>query len=166
MARVVHQGAVIPLNELIEQGPLVEVSFRPHPVDIEALASEGVAWEPIVHKMMIDTGAQVTIVEEAVPQFLSLVPTRYQAIGGVTGDLNCPVYRLGITIVGRDDDGVEKAIQFSADVVAVPPVADVARPHVGLLGRDFLQYVRFEYDGPHGVFRIVDEQVRRAERLT
>jgi hypothetical protein len=84
----------------------VEVSFRPHPVDIEVLASEGAAWEPIVHKMMIDTGAQVTIVEEVVPRFLSLVPTRYQAIAGVTGDLNCPVYRLGITIVGRDDDGV------------------------------------------------------------
>src|SRR3954465_175834 len=89
VARVVHQGPGIPLNELIEQGPLVEVSFRPHPVDIEGLASEGAAWEPIVHKMMIDTGAQVTVVEETVPQFLSLVPTRYQAIAGVTGDLNC-----------------------------------------------------------------------------
>jgi len=164
VARVVHQGAVIPRNDLIEQGPLVEVSFRPHPVDIEVLASEGTAWQPIVHKMMIDTGAQVTIVEEAVPQFLSLVPTRYQAIAGVTGDLNCPVYRLGITIVGRDDDGIGQPIQFSADVVAVPPVADVARPHVGLLGRDFLQYVRFEYDGPHGVYRIIDEQAQRSPR--
>jgi len=164
VARVVHQGPTIPLNELIEQGPLVEVSFRPHPVDIDGLASEGTAWEPIIHKMMIDTRARVTVVEEIVPQFLSLVPTRYQAIAGVTGDLNCPVYRLGMTIVGRDDDGVGQPIQFSADIVAVPPVANTARPHVGLLGRDFLQYVRFEYDGPRGVYRIVDEQAQRSKR--
>jgi hypothetical protein len=39
-------------------------------------------------------------------------------------------------------------MRFLADVVAVPPVRDLARPHVGLLGRDFLQHVRFEYDGP------------------
>jgi hypothetical protein len=38
-------------------------------VDIEVLASEGTAWQPIVHKMMIDTGAQVTILEE--PYFVS-----------------------------------------------------------------------------------------------
>lgn len=47
--------------------------------------------------MMVDTGAQLTVVEDAVPKFLHLVPIRFQAIAGVTGDLDCPVYRLGIT---------------------------------------------------------------------
>jgi hypothetical protein len=39
-----------------------------------------------------------------------------------------------------------------------------ARPHVGLLGRDFLQYVRFEYDGPSGMYQLIDERLRRPDR--
>jgi len=139
----------------------VEVSFTPHPVDIELLAREGTAWEPIPHRMMVDTGAEITIVEDAVPKFLHLEPVRFQAIAGVTGDLDCPVYRLEIAIGSNHHDGDRgdvEAIRFSADVVAVPPVAEFARPHVGLLGRDFLQLVRFEYDGPSGTYRLIDER--------
>jgi hypothetical protein len=92
--------------------------------------------------MMIDTGAAITVVEDAVPKFLHIEPIRFQEIAGVTGDLDCPVYRLEINVRSSpQDDGV---IQFLADVVAVPPVPELARPHVGLLGRDFLQLVRFE----------------------
>jgi hypothetical protein len=152
---------VVPPSGLIEQGPLVEVSFTPHPVDIELLAKEGTAWEPIRHRMLVDTGAEVTIVEDAVPKFLHLEPIRFQAIAGVTGDLDCPVYRLEITIRSNDHDEAHNEagnVRFSADIVAVPPVAELQRPHVGLLGRDFLQYVRFEYDGPAGVYRIIEEQ--------
>lgn len=108
--------------------------------------------------MMVDTGAQLTVVEDAVPKFLHLVPIRFQAIAGVTGDLDCPVYRLGITIGVSDRDGNRGEMRFEADIVAVPPVPDLARPHVGLLGRDFLQYVRFEYDGPNGAYSLIDER--------
>jgi hypothetical protein len=117
--------------------------------------------------MMLDTGAQITIVEDAVPKFLNLEPIRFQAIAGVTDDLDCPVYRLEIAIGSQDHDdprGAIAEIRFSADVVAIPPVAELARAHVGLLGRDFLQHVRFEYDGPRGVYRIIDEQQDRSGR--
>jgi hypothetical protein len=40
------------------------------------LAQEGIVWEPVSHKMMVDTGAQLTVVEDAVPKFLNLVPIR------------------------------------------------------------------------------------------
>jgi hypothetical protein len=83
---------------LVEQGPLVDVSFTPHPSDIELLASERTAWEPVAHRMMVDTGAEITIVEDTVPKYLNLPPIRFQAIAGVTGDLDCPVYRLEIII--------------------------------------------------------------------
>jgi hypothetical protein len=117
--------------------------------------------------MMVDTGAEITIVEDAVPKFLNLQPIRFQAIAGVTGDLDCPVYRLEIIIRSNDsgdDRGIAGQIEFSADVIAVPPVAEVARPHVGLLGRDFLQFVRFEYDGPSGTYRLIDELPQRLDR--
>lgn len=106
--------------------------------------------------MMVDTGAQITVVEDAVPKFLKLEPIRFQSIAGVTVDLDCPIYRLEISILSNHhDDG--RRIHFSANVFAVPPVAELARPHVGLLGRDFLQFVRFEYDGPTGMYRLFDE---------
>ena len=161
MGSIVHQGQVVPPSGLIERGPLVDVLFTPHPADIEILAREGIAWEPIPHRMMIDTGAEITIVEDAVPQFLHLEPIRFQVIAGVTGDLDCPVYRLEIVISANchdGDHGAAEEIRFSADIVAVPPVAELARPHVGLLGRDFLQFVRFEYDGPSGMYRLIDER--------
>jgi hypothetical protein len=106
--------------------------------------------------MMIDTGAQITVVEDAVPKFLKLEPIRFQAIAGVTGDLECPIYRLEISIRSNHHDE-NRRIHFSADVFAIPPVAELARPHVGLLGRDFLQYARFDYDGPSGTYRLIDD---------
>ena len=113
--------------------------------------------------MMVDTGAEITIVEDTVPKYLNLLPIRFQAIAGVTGDLDCPVYRLEI-IIRSNHHGAAGQIEFSADIVAVPPVAELARPHVGLLGRDFLQYVRFEYDGPSGMYRLIDERPRHLDR--
>jgi hypothetical protein len=156
----------VPPSGLIVEGPLVNVTFRPHPADIELLASEGVAWEPIAHKMMIDTGAQLTVVEDAVPSFLHLVPIRFQGIAGVTGDLDCPVYRLAIVIAVDDGRRNPSEMQFSADVVAVPPVPELGRPHVGLLGRDFLSHVRFEYDGPRGEYRIIRDAPAGASPAT
>jgi hypothetical protein len=70
------------------EGPLVDVEFAPHPTDVELLAKEGTAWQPVSHRMMIDTGAALTVVEDPVPQFLQLEPIRFQAIAGVTGDLD------------------------------------------------------------------------------
>jgi len=158
VARVAPREKVVTARRLIEEGPLVQVTFTPHPLDVELLARERTSWQPASHKMMVDTGAQLTVVEDAVPKFLKLVPIRYQPIAGVTGDLDCPVYRLEINIGVSDRDGNHGEMKFWADVVAVPPARDLARPHVGLLGRDFLQHVRFEYDGPRGVHAIIDEQ--------
>jgi hypothetical protein len=133
-------------GEFVAQGPLVEVSFAPHPADVELRAREGATWQPIPHRMMLDTGAALAIVEDPVPKFLQLEPIRFQSIAGVTGDLDCPVYRLEINI--RSSNHEDSRIRFIADIVAIPPVPEVVRPHVGLLGHDFLQLVRFEYDGP------------------
>ena len=40
--------------------------------------------------------------------------------------------------------------------VAGVPSPSIPEKHVGLLGRDFLQYVRLVYDGPKGEFDIID----------
>lgn len=92
----------------------MDVLFTPHPADVELLAQEGTAWQPISHRMMIDTGAALTIVEDPVPQFLQLAPIRFQAIAGVTGDLDCPVYRLQINIRSSShDDRRSSSLQTS-----------------------------------------------------
>ena len=143
---------------LVHGGPLVEVAFSPHPDEIPLLAVEGVKWEHAIHKMMVDTGAELTVVEESVPQFLGIEPIRSQWITGIGGDVECPVYRLGIIIGFKDRMGKRSGATLSADIVAVPTPPDVNRPHVGLLGRDFLQFVRFEYDGPAGEYTIIREE--------
>jgi hypothetical protein len=33
-----------------------------------------------------------------------------------------------------------------------------------VLGRDFLQHVRFEYDGPSGTYRLIDERLPCLDR--
>lgn len=144
-------------------GPLVEVTFAPHRADQERLATAGHDWEPFVAKMMVDTGAELTLVEEVVPDFLGLRPIRYQEIEGVGGRVDSPVYRLQLAIHASDAARRDGWMTFSSDVVAMPsPPTDTARrPHVGLIGRDFLRHIRFVYDGPSGSFELIDMNAPR-----
>jgi hypothetical protein len=140
---------------------VVQVGFHPHPAD-EELARMRAGHAPtasITHKMLIDTGAQLTVVEKTVPDFLGLVPLRFQEIEGVGGVIvDCPVYRLMIELGVGDRAGNHGRVYFLSDIVAVEPAGQVERLHVGLLGRDFLSHVRFVYDGPKGEFAIIDER--------
>jgi hypothetical protein len=113
--------------------------------------------------MMVDTGAELTLVEQVVPDFLRLSPIRYQEIEGVGGRVDSPVYRLQFVIGASDHAGRSGLMTFSSDVVAMPspPTDTVRRPHVGLIGRDFLRHIRFVYDGPSGTFELIDVDAPR-----
>jgi len=68
---------------------------------------------------------------------------------------DCPVYRACIVIGYEGKRGVDAQGVFEADIVGMK---SPARPmdHMGLLGRDFLRYVRLVYNGPTGSFEIND----------
>lgn len=154
-----HRGNVTPVpHGLIFTGPLVRVTLGPHPDDAQAIAAAGGIPKTIVHHLMVDTGAQSTVVENVIAEALGLIPIRYVRIIGVSGKPeDCPLYRMNVTIgmVENGSAGMVLPAQFVANVagVASPP-----KPltHVGLLGRDFLSHVRLVYDGPRGEFELVD----------
>jgi len=101
--------------------------------------------------MMVDTGAEKTVVEDSIARSIGLAPIRYELLSGVDQKpVKRPVYRMDIHI-GMDDNGKAKDTVFTADVVGVP---SCPREHSGLIGRDFLQYTRFTYDGPSGTYEI------------
>jgi hypothetical protein len=66
-----------------------------------------------------------------------------------------PVYRMSVTI-GMSEDGRTGGFQatFITNVVGTPSPKDPLG-YAGLLGRDFLRFVRLTYDGPKAEYELV-----------
>lgn len=148
-----HKGVVSPApTGIITLGPLVAVELAPHP----SVPSAGIV-SPIPVKMMVDTGAQRTVIEKRLASQLGVAPIRFQQMVGVSQQPElCPVYVVSVTL--RVGDNLQHAeVTFVAEVIGMssPPTP---QEHVGLLGRDFLRHFRFTYDGPRGEFELVPEK--------
>jgi predicted aspartyl protease len=142
---------------MVVRGPLVQVTLGLHPQDAAATQAAGGIPKTFVHHLLVDTGAQRTCVEDKIAQALGLVPIHFAQMMGVSGKVeDYPVYRMSITL-GMKEDGTEKVLPatFVSDVVGTPSPA-TPLTHVGLLGRDFLRYVKVVYDGPEATFELVD----------
>lgn len=139
---------VIGRERLERFGPLVDVVFGP-----PAAVVAPVAGQLLVQPMQLDTGAELTVVEETLPTYLGLRPHRFQRIQGIGGILRCPVYRMTLAIAMTRPDGSSGHLQLMRDVVAMPP-AEPSRPHVGLLGRDCMSDLLITYDGAGGELTI------------
>lgn len=109
---------------------------------------------------MLDTGAESTLVEQALADQLGLQPTRFVPVVGVSAKPErCPVYPLGITIKFADVENLQAELTFAADVIGMPAMAGSL--HRGLLGRDFLRHFEMLYDGPHGLVELrVSQELR------
>lgn len=142
---------------MVVYGPLVEVTLGPPEAEMTAVTAAGGIPKTITHNLLVDTGAQATCVEGKIPQALGLVPMRFVQMMGVSGKPeDYPVYRMSIILGMREDHtGASSRALFSADVVGTPS-PPMPLNHIGLLGRDFLKYVRLLYDGPKGEFEIID----------
>ena len=93
--------------------------------------------------LLIDTGADQSVLDVDIVESLGSVAIRETEIAGVTSaPLTCPVHRVHLTLLGRT---------FEVDAVVLPR-AGVGDD--GLLGRDVLQALRFVYDGHAGTFAL------------
>jgi hypothetical protein len=113
----------------------------------------------IIQNLLVDTGAQKTSIEDKIAQALGLIPIRFDPVVGVSGKPELyPIYRMAVGI-GMGEDGTGAALQkiFFAEVAGTPS-PPIPWQHVGLLGRDFLQFLRLVYDGPQGTFELIDYQ--------
>lgn len=146
-----HEGECLPRPwGLVETGPLVNVTLG-HADDYVGMEDLMPQHFPLA-KMMIDTGASFTLVEERVVARLGYRPIRYREVLGVDQKPTmCPVFRMSIGLLMGDRLGNDHTVVFREDVVGMR-APDDTQAYVGLLGRDFLVHFEFTYDGPKASF--------------
>jgi hypothetical protein len=135
-------------------GPILPVILRPNPGAVRAMArpnGERVA-------MLIDTGAECTMVDDRTPRALGHEPDYFTLIVGATGEPETlPVYRMEMIVRMVDAAGISHDVAFRQTVVGLEP-----RPYrvagFGLLGRDYLTRMRFAYDGLRGAFSLIRDE--------
>lgn len=145
-----HLGRA-PAPVLVKNGPLVGVTIGLHPTAAGVLTAQGKPLPSVQVVMMVDTGAERTVIERRIAEQVGLTYLRDTPMIGVSGKPeDCPVYLAQITIAVGDGERLG-AFQFNAEVIGMssPPQP---MPHVGLIGRDFLTYFQFTYDGLEGQF--------------
>lgn len=133
-----------PAEELRRTGAIVDVT-----IGVPAsYAAKGGAGSPQTVKGMVDTGASISTVSERVAQAAGLQKIGSVPIGGVGGTSERPIYAAA---VGLPKYGV------SVDPVEIGGV-DIALTGVDVLvGRDILKALKLDYEGPQGVFQLVQE---------
>lgn len=151
MLKHIGRSQPVPVG-LVKSGPLMNVRLSYHPAAEPALPQA-----PVPARMMIDTGAERTLVEKRIAEQLGLAPIRFDDIIGVSQKAEPhPVYLMSVSFTVADERR-KAGVMFAAEIVGMksPPTP---QPHVGLLGRDFLMRMRFNYDGPQGCFELIPDR--------
>lgn len=151
-----NDGLARASDVLINVGPLAEVSLSPSPDVAAILTGSGKPLPTRVVKMMVDTGAQKTVVEDKIAAALGLVPLRFTPMVGVSQKPElCPLYLMSVHIA-MTDGKKNTVVTFTAEIIgmASPPQPQL---HAGLLGRDFLSHFKMVYDGKGGIFEIIGQ---------
>lgn len=155
-----HEGVCPPAPwGLVENGPLVAVTLG-HVDDYVGMEGRRPTNFPR-SKMMIDTGAAFTLIEETIAVRLGFRPVRFREVIGVDQAPSMrPVFRMSIGLEVGDGLGNNLTVVFKEQVVGMPPPAH-PEEYVGLLGRDFLRHFEFTYDGPNARFSLARHRSTR-----
>lgn len=122
-------------HALSTDGPLVTVEVAdPDRPQAEAHAA----------RLLVDTGAELSVIPRDILDALGCPPTREVEIGGVVpgASMRCPVFEVILHVAG------------AALEVEVAAALRDANSIDGILGRDVLAFLSFTYDGPRGVFTL------------
>lgn len=97
----------------------------------------------IAVRMLVDTGAEISVLPRDVIDGLGVTRTRDVEIAGIVPQafVWCPVFSVVLHIGGG---------AFELEVAALPR-DEVAG---GIVGRDVLSHLMFNYDGPRGEFTL------------
>ena len=111
--------------------------------------------------MLIDTGADCTMLDERVLGALGVAAVRKTLIGGISGRPEARlVYRMDLLVRMLDEAGALHEIVTRQDIVGMH-LRPEREAGFGLLGRDYLVGMRFVYDGPRGAFALLTERAER-----
>jgi hypothetical protein len=114
------------------------------------MSAKGKKVPSVAAKLMLDTGAAKTAIDNTLAAELNLVPIRFEQVVGVSQESQeCPVYllvlRINVTLNGR-----KMEYSCSTEALGIPSPRQ-GEPYSGFIGRDFLASWRLTYDGPSGV---------------
>jgi predicted aspartyl protease len=143
-------------DNLAITGPMIEVSVGLDYEAASALLDQGDVPPSARVPLMLDTGAAVTLVDDALVQSLGLTPIRYYPLVLADGSFHVrPVYRISISIPMTDAAGSSISESFEGDTFGLDSGDQV---HRGLMGRDLLRNFSFHYDGKSGCFELVSDR--------
>jgi len=106
---------------------------------------------------LIDTGAGQSAIAHDAASKLGLVSRTTQPVSGVTGEADCFVYSLRITLqsngryAGEERSWMSVKV-FEAKFDSMPDATGL--PVIGLIGRDMLSSLKVTFDGPNQSFVI------------
>lgn len=140
-----------PWYELLHHGPRVRVAVRLQPDDAEVieLAGGDPPSQPLVGMALIDTGANLTVVDDRV--WKALKPTIHgeTALKGFRDGTSSVVPRFHIELAFPGSD-----LPLWQGAVAGAPLASKTGSLVVLLARDFLRDHTLTYRGRDGTFAL------------
>jgi hypothetical protein len=144
------QGASQDIAEQLRRnGAVVDVRISVPSSYAAQLQSQGQAVPPAqTAKGLVDTGASISTVSDAVARAAGLQQVGSVPIGGVGGTSERPVYAVsfGLPAFGVAVDPIE------VGGVSIPmPGVDI------LVGRDILKALRLDYEGPQGAFNLTQD---------
>jgi hypothetical protein len=123
-------------------GAIVDVTIQP---SADAVAATGrPAPAPIKVKMLLDTGADQTALDEGQITQWGLIYVSMAFIGTMNGTRPARSYELQLQLSAP---GAKEAWAVGPLIVMSRP-SFAGLPYVGLIGRDILDRVVFTYDGP------------------
>jgi predicted aspartyl protease len=135
---------------LVQDGPLVKVRLSPPRIQAEQMSAKGKKVPSVAAKLMLDTGAAKTAIDNDLAAELNLVPIRFEQVVGVSQESQeCPVYLLVLRI-DVTQNGKKMEYSCSTEALGIPSPRQ-GEPYSGFIGRDFLAFWRLTYDGPSGV---------------
>lgn len=153
-------------ESLLFAGPLVQAFIGPRWATAKDFAEQRPEIQPVT--LLVDTGADVTLVDLDVIERVGVPPSRFENICGLDRTISRhPMFFLRVAIAMADDQGRTKLAAMQNDVVGMSRDQEAAvldpgdapwvfenENHQGLLGRDFLQFCQLTYYGRRGVVEL------------
>lgn len=137
-------------DPLAENGAILEVAVGHPALVAERLVAEGRPVPPPRRiRALIDTGATISGMDNAVARELGLVQTGFVTLTGIGGTTEQPVYAASVSF-----PGVAAPAQ---DPVKIAGTSLGAQDFEMLMGRDLLRRLVMTYHGPRSVFSVASE---------